>query len=165
MEERGSEVLLVADSNILFRFLLVSERVRRIVYSLRVVIYTPDWAVVEVNKYLDFIREKLERRGVSSVMLRLVLTELYSRVIVVPKSVYGDKIEEARRIAGLFDPKDAPFIALALKLGVPIWTEDKELIRYGFESGRYIALDTRAIEELLKGGELGEVLEGLKKRI
>ena len=53
MEEGGRVLPLVVDSNVLFRFLLLSPRVRRILYSGRVAIYAPDWAVREVEKYLS----------------------------------------------------------------------------------------------------------------
>lgn len=58
---------------------------------------------------------------------------------------------EAHNICSNFDPKDTPFIALALKLNIHIWTNDKEMIRHGLKSGRYLALDTQAVENLLKG--------------
>ncbi len=49
-----------------------------------------------------------------------------------------------------FDIDDWPFIALALKLNIPIWTNDKSMIIYGSKSGKYLALDTQAVEDLLK---------------
>ena len=60
MEEGGQVLPLVADSNVLFRFLLLSPRVRRILYSGRATVYTPDWAVREIEKYLSHIADKLE---------------------------------------------------------------------------------------------------------
>ena len=165
MEEGGQVLPLVADSNVLFRFLLLSPRVRRILYSGRVAIYAPDWAVREVEKYLSRIADKLERRGVGRAALRLVLAELFSRIIVVPREVFRSELREAYELARAFDPKDTPFIALARKLRVPIWTEDRDLIKRGLETERYLALDTRAVEELLAGSSLADVLEGLRRRL
>lgn len=39
-----------------------------------------------------------------------------------------DVADEAREISRGFDPDDWPVIALALKLGVPIWTNDKKIM-------------------------------------
>ena len=38
------------------------------------------------------------------------------------------------------------------------------MIRYGLKSGKFLALDTQAVEELAKGKKLEQVLKDLKKR-
>ncbi len=43
------------------------------------------------------------------------------------ENFYEDKLRDAYAVAREFVPKDTPFIALALKLNVPIWTEDKDI--------------------------------------
>lgn len=60
----------------------------------------------------------------------------------------------ARRLAEDVDLEDWPFIALAMYLDVPLWTEDKRLIRLAVESFKhYKAVDTEAIGMLLVGFE------------
>ena len=86
-------------------------------------------------------------------------------VHVVPRELYEDKLRDAYTIARTFDPKDTPFIALSLKLNVPIWTEDKDVIKYGIQTRRYIALDTIAVEKLLSGKSLENVLQDLASRL
>ena len=86
-------------------------------------------------------------------------------VHVVPRELYEDKLRDAYTIARTFDPKDTPFIALSLKLNVPIWTEDKDIIKYGIQTQRYVALDTVAIEKLLSGRSLKDVLQDLASRL
>ncbi len=71
---------------------------------------------------------------------------------------------KAYEIAKDFDPKDTPFIALALKLNVPIWTNDKDMIVHGLKSGKYLALDIQAVEDLIEGRSLKEVREDLERR-
>ena len=63
----------------------------------------------------------------------------------------------AKKIADEFDPDDFPFIALALKLNAPIWTNDKNLIVYGLKSGAYLAVDTKVVEKLIRGKSLEEI--------
>ena len=73
-------------------------------------------------------------------------------------------LKTARSVAKDFDFDDYPFIALAMKLGIPIWTNDKQMIIYGLKTRKYIALDTKAIEKLIKGKSFENVLKDLKKR-
>ena len=165
MEERGKKLFLIVDSNILFSYFLLSDRVRRLINSKNVVIYSPDWALNEINMYFnDVIVKKAERKGVSKEELEMLILEVMERIVVVPKAVYMEKFETAYEIARNFDVKDSPFVALALKLNIPIWTNDKDFIIYGLKSGKFLAMDTEAVEELLKGKSLDEIKKDLRKR-
>jgi len=64
-----------------------------------------------------------------------------------------------------FDPKDTPFIALSLKLNIPVWTEDKDFILYSLQAKSFKALDTKAVEELAEGKDPKEVILNLRKRL
>ena len=165
MENRSERVFLVVNSNILFSYFVFSEKIENIILSSNVILYTPDWAIYELNKYFsDRIAKRVEKKGISKEELELIVLDVMQRLIVIPKALYIDKWEEAVRIAGQFDEKDTPFIALATKLGIPLWTGDKKMIIYGLKSGKYLTLDTKAVEELIKGKQLEEALENLKKR-
>jgi len=48
-------------------------------------------------------------------------------VKIVPKEVYIDKMGEALKIVGEIDKDDAPYFALALKIGAGIWSYDRKL--------------------------------------
>jgi len=72
--------------------------------------------------------------------------------------------KSAFEITEHFDPKDTPFIALALKFNAPIWTNDKKLIEYGLKTKKYLPLDTRALENLLRGKSLNEIIKYLKEK-
>jgi len=52
----------------------------------------------------------------------------FSLIHVIPSEIYEDKISEAYNMAKQFDEKDTPFIALALKLNIPIWTNDSKIL-------------------------------------
>lgn len=65
----------------------------------------------------------------------------------------------------MFDKSDTPFTALTMKLKIPLWTGDKDMIEYSFKSGLYTALDTKAIEELPEGRTLNQVIANLRNRI
>ena len=120
----------------------------------------------------NFVREELlskdgkisEFSKLSEAEVQFAIDTMLEYVTLVPKYKYEDKINEAKDIAKNFDYKDYPFIALALKLDVPVWTGDKEMIRFGLKSGKYLAFDTEAVEDLVKGKSIEDVLEDLKKR-
>ncbi len=158
MEKRSKKLFLIVDSNILFSYFLLSDRVRRLIESEDVVVYSPDWALYEINKYFgDVIVKKAEKKGISREELELLIMEAMEKIIVVPKAVYMDKFDIAYNIAKNFDVKDTPFVALALKLKIPIWTNDKDFIKYAIKSGKFLALNTEAIEDLLKGKSLNDI--------
>lgn len=43
----------------------------------------------------------------------------------MPSNFYSDKFKEAFDVMKNIDEKDTPFLALALKLEYPIWSNDK----------------------------------------
>ncbi|MGC9086391.1 MAG: PIN domain-containing protein [Thermoproteota archaeon] len=73
-------------------------------------------------------------------------------------------LQIAKEIASKFDIDDYPLIALALKLNIPIWTNDKGMIKHSLETEKYLALDTGAVEDLISGKSLEEIKENMKKR-
>ena len=44
---------------------------------------------------------------------------------IVPSEMYSSRIKEAFDLMKDRDPKDTPFLALALQLGSPLWSNDK----------------------------------------
>jgi len=119
----------------------------------------PEEALIEFHRHA----EKLRRYAIKDFEAKAMLA--FMLVHIVPRELYEDKLREAYTIAREFDPKDTPFIALTLKLNVPIWTEDKDIIRYGIQTRRYIALDTTAVERLLSGKGIEDVLRDLALRL
>ncbi len=50
-----------------------------------------------------------------------------------PATDYADRREEAEARIGARDPDDWPTVALALKLNLPVWSQDKDLGVAGVE--------------------------------
>ncbi|ADC66525.1 Nucleotide-binding protein, PIN domain protein [Ferroglobus placidus DSM 10642] len=152
-------IKLVVNSNIVFSSLIKGKKsriLRKIIFFSSIIeLIAPEELLIEIQKHFEkFNSEELEE----------CFHILFTRIGIVPREYYRDKISEAYDIARQFDESDTPFIALSLKLNAPIWTGDKEMIKYGLKSDKYLALDTQAVEELTKGRKLEEVLEDLKKR-
>ncbi len=159
VQEEG--IALVLDSNILFTIVIAGSRSRahRIVEEYELRLFMPEEALIEFHRHV----KKLKRHAVKDFETKVMLA--FTLVHIVPRELYEDKLRDAYSIAGRFDPKDTPFIALALKLDVPIWTEDKDIIKYGIQTQKYIALDTAAVEKLLSGKSLEVVLQDLISRL
>jgi len=154
-------MLIAVDSNIVFSCLIKG------VYSKnlgRILMLEEDFTFIIPEEGLAELHEHAEELRDKANSFNDALIILFTRIHVIPKEFYEDKIKDAFEIAKEFDEEDTPFIALALKLNVPIWTNDKQIIIYGLKSGKYLALDTQAIEDLIKGKSLEDVKEELKRR-
>ncbi len=149
----------VIDSNIVFSIIISGRKSKayNIISKHDLELYFPEDGVEEFRKH----KEKLSKYS-DEFELKAFLT--FALLRVIPRDLYEDKLKEAFQIAKQFDEKDTPFIALELKLNAPIWTNDKKLIEFSLRTGKYIALDTQAVEDLLKGRSMEEILEELKKR-
>jgi len=159
VQEEG--VALVLDSNILFTIIIAGKRSKayHVIEKYELDLFMPEEALLEFHRHVEKLRRHAIKDFETKVMLAFML------VHVVPRELYEDKLRDAYTIAGRLDPKDTPFIALSLKLSVPIWTEDKDIIKYGIQTRRYIALDTIAVEKLLSGKSLENVLQDLALRL
>ncbi|ADC66523.1 Nucleotide-binding protein, PIN domain protein [Ferroglobus placidus DSM 10642] len=156
-------IRLIIDTNIIISALLKSKKIKDLLMKEdRISLFTPAYTYFEILRHYDKISKYTD---FSERDLWFAITQvLPKRIRICGEYVYFDKIPEAYEIARQFDESDTPFIALSLKLNAPIWTGDKEMIKYGLKSGKYLVLDTEAVEKLAKGKKLEEVLEDLKKR-
>ena len=152
---------MFVDSNVIFASLIKGESSktlsRIIMLEEAIEIVLPEEGLAELHEHSKKLKE-LSKDFENALVL------LFTRIHVIPKEFYEDKIQEAYEIAKNFDPEDTPFIALALKLNIPVWTNDRQMIVHGLKSGRYLAIDTKAVEELLEGKSLEDVKKGLEKR-
>jgi predicted nucleic acid-binding protein len=118
-------VRLVADTNILFSFFWKKSLSRKIMSSDAAELFSPEFALEEINAYESEICRKT---GLSKGEFRESRKELALLVGFVP-------VEEYRRffksLLSVPDKDDIDFLALALHIGCPIWSQDKALKRQG----------------------------------
>ncbi len=151
------EISVVIDTNKLISCLIRSGVVRYLFLNPNIVFYAPPYIFDELEEHRSEILEKTP-----NTLFQAIVSEAKRKIIIV--ELKKPTISIARRIAENFDYNDYPFIAVALDLGIPIWSNDKELIRYGLESEEYIAIDSIALQELLYGLSLNEVVKRLRSR-
>ena len=149
----------VIDSNVVFTIIIAGDKSKafRIIKDYDLTFYFPEDGLLEFKKHKDKLKKYSKEFELRSFLA-------FSLIHVIPSEVYEDKIPEAYDIAKNFDEKDTPFIALALKLNIPIWTNDRKIIEYGLKSGKYLVLDTESIEDLLKGTSINEIKQKLEKK-
>ena len=113
---------VAADSNV-----LLSAIVRRAAWRIfdkvpDLVIVTTEFNMTEVHEYVP---EFAERYGFEADVLHeaveLLPVERYS------ESDYISHVAEAARYLGRRDPDDVHLAALALKLNIPVWSNDRDL--------------------------------------
>ena len=161
-EKETRRIRLVVDTNIVFSALITPGRTNRALLKARGKLYAP----------MELLEELKDKRGKIARLLGLDedvvmdLIEAFADEVVsfVPLHEYIGTIPKARRIAGEFDEKDTPFVALAMHLQAPLWTGDHAILEYAARTGyrNYIAVDTEGVELLLRGESLDGVLERMR---
>jgi len=114
-------ISFVLDTNIIFSALLKDSTVRKIILSDNFDLFVPEFLFTEIKKYEEII---LKKSGLERENFELLLLLLQSHISIVPFKEYSVFLEEAEKEMEKIDLKDAPFIALALRLGIPIWSND-----------------------------------------
>ncbi|TFF97868.1 MAG: hypothetical protein EU547_03105 [Promethearchaeota archaeon] len=117
---------LIIDTNIIFSGLIKKSITREILLNPEFDFYIPEFYNIEFKKYKSYIFEKFE--GKEKELERLIEI-IHEKIIIVMEEEYHDKMEEADTFIGKFDPKDIPFIVLALSIeNDGVWTKDKHFI-------------------------------------
>ncbi|MGV8174378.1 MAG: PIN domain-containing protein [Methanothrix sp.] len=112
---------IVLDTNILISSLLRNGLTRDVISLTPLKMYTVSYARFEMEKHKDELlsRSKLDEKSFD------YLTEfIFSKINFVPLEVLAPFKDEAIEIMHEIDIDDAPFIALAMSLNCPIWSND-----------------------------------------
>lgn len=112
----------VVDANILFSALIKDGKTAEILANNLGSFYFPEFFFEEFYRHKKEILGKTYRTEDEFNALFGLLKEIMD---IVPKSRYSDMMAKAKEISP--DPDDVPYFALALKLGLPIWSNDKKL--------------------------------------
>jgi len=120
---------LVLDANILLRAVF-GIRVMQILETYEDVagFYSPDVCFAEAEKYIPDVAK---RRGLNSALARSILQDVTGIIQPVDKSLYESHEKLARERIQRRDPRDWPVVAVALMLGLPVWTEDQDFFGSG----------------------------------
>ncbi len=141
------EIRFVVDTNILISALMKEDSLTgRILRTNACNFYYPWDGLKEIEYYREYISSK-RTKYLQAYSFQHALEFVLESVNIVPSEMYSARIEEAYDLMKDRDPKDTPFLALALQLVCPLWSNDRH-----FRDLRQVPLyDTEMLIELLKG--------------
>lgn len=115
-----SRETIAVDVNPLFSALR-GGRAKSVLYSERFVFITTQYTIEEIKKYIP-------EMSVDTGAPENELLYAFDRfpLLSMPPEVYEEKRQHADNLISHRDPKDVDILALALKLDIPIWTNDKD---------------------------------------
>ena len=136
---------IVLDSNVLFSALISGKDLYIDIFR-SLEIYTPDFIFIELSKYDERILKKTRLSEEFSFFVK----ELFSQITVIPKFVISkESYQKAFSLCNNIDPKDTPFVSLAIDLNLPLWTNDKKLIDGLLKKGFSKIVTTEEIFKLI----------------
>lgn len=116
---------LVVDANVLVAAFLRAATTRELLLDDRLALQAPEWSLIEAERVLTTPRLRRRLGGLSQADVRLLLAQITARIRLLPAAAYQHRLAEAERVAP--DLMDAPYLAVALHLNVPLWSNDSAL--------------------------------------
>lgn len=113
---------LIVDANILFAALIKIGITSDLIVYDGLNLVSSEFIFSEFKKYEELIKNKTERNKDE---FDRFIEIIEKRIKLVPNEDIKDFIDDAIQISP--DPKDIHYFALALKLKIPIWSNDKGL--------------------------------------
>jgi len=121
--------VIVVDANVFVSALLKDSTVRKLLLGGKTPrLFAPEFIKEELFKHLPDFSKRLKA---DESELKKAIAGLFdaAEVGMIPPEQYSAFLQRALRITP--DPNDAPYFALALKFGCPIWSQDKALKKQG----------------------------------
>ena len=113
---------LVIDANILFAALIKNGLTRKIICNDRIELFAPKFLQEEMLKYIIYIEQKAKIPNIY-----IITKELLSTITFIQDDQLKDHWSLANDISA--DIKDTAYVATALALNYPLWSNDKTLKR------------------------------------
>jgi predicted nucleic acid-binding protein len=111
---------VAADSNVLLSA-VAGRAARRVFVDVELIVVTTETNIAEVKAHIPYFAA---RYGLPEELLLEVLGLLPVRVFAEPE--YSDQLPAAHQLLAERDEDDIALAALALKLGVAIWSNDRD---------------------------------------
>lgn len=111
---------LIVDTSVLIPFIITDGITRRLILEERFELYTISEALVEIWESKD----EWNRRKMHDQDIRKLLDLMLTRIIVIHHKDFKDSIKEAYKIMKDIHVNDTPFLAAAMHLNSPVWSND-----------------------------------------
>ncbi len=116
---------LIVDANILLASFLKEAVTREILLDERLTLLAPEHLLSETSRHLKDSASLRKRICLSNQKLQELFSVLTQRIRTLPAKSYQFYWKEAVTLAP--HEEDAPYLALALSLNLPIWSNDRGL--------------------------------------
>lgn len=115
---------LVVDTNVIISALLREGITRKLLFFAPFEFYTVPFAKSEI---LNHMTELIRKSKLDEEAFQYLTETLFAEIQMVEPDIIKPYREKAIEIMKSIDVYDAPFIALALHLNCPIWSNDRHL--------------------------------------
>ena len=133
---------VVIDANVLCAALLAKGKTAELLFSDQIEPVAPELLFTELERHRP---ELLEKTKLSENDFNTLLALFRKKISVIPAVEFRDKLMEANKLLGEHK-KDTAYVALALKLGCPLWSKEKALKRIK----KIIVLDAEEVSKILR---------------
>ena len=113
---------LVVDTNVMFSFFWKDSTVKKLLMDQDLLLFAPEFALEEIKKYENEIVRKAK---ITKKEFNFLREELAIAIEFIPLNEYNSYLKKALGFSP--DENDIDFFALALKLKIPLWSNDKLL--------------------------------------
>lgn len=133
-------MFLVIDANIVLSS-LISGKITDLVLSPKLDLVAPELLFKEIKRHKA---EVMAKSSLSGPEFEILLSLLEKKILIVPMEEFISLLPKAERLLGQHK-KDAPYVALALKLNCPFWSYEKRFKNLG----KVTSLTSKEVRELL----------------
>ena len=130
---------IVVDANVLFRTLISSGEIVKILFNLELKVFAPE---ILKNEFLNNKYEILSKSKFSEIEFNTLASLLLEKIIFISLDEYKKFLPQARSLLGKH-AKDEDFIAVCLMKKTKLWTYEKRLFKISF------GISTKEISEKL----------------
>jgi len=116
----------IIDTNVLFTYFWENSITRKLIMLNDFELFAPEFALEEINKHKPDIIKKTK---ISEKDFQVLKLDLAISVRFMPIDDYRDFLKDALEISP--DSNDIDFFALALKMDLPLWSNDSLLKKQG----------------------------------
>ena len=113
---------LVVDANVLLAAFLKDALTRELLLDSRLKLFAPEHLLLETRKHLKNSSSLRKRIHITAQELDQLFFLLTENIETLPQKDFAAQMAEAMKLAP--HPEDAPYLALALELSIPIWSND-----------------------------------------
>ena len=147
MERNKEKIRLVVDTNTLMSALLKDNSITaKLLKSEFFDLYYPEDGLKEIEYYKKYMISKRKKK-LQKQSFEYALKFILESIRIISSELYSQSVKYAYEVMKEIDEKDTPFLALALQLNCPIWSNDKHFKHQNIAD----AYTTGEVVELLKG--------------